>query len=223
VRWVWQIIGLLENYFPEKGVQDMESPTDNLELELKNRGYKYVIGVDEAGRGPLMGPVVAAAVYIPEGFDTMGINDSKKLSAKKRESLFTKIVDECVYAVSFVDEKIIDAINIREATKLAMRNCIEAIPKADFAIIDGNFIPELIHIPAQPVVGGDALSLSIAAASIVAKVTRDGFVKAAHEKFPVYGWAKNKGYGTKDHMEAIKKYGPCIYHRKTFGGVKEFI
>jgi ribonuclease HII len=96
------------------------------------------------------------------------------------------------------------------------------MPDADFVIVDGNFIPELIHIPAQSVIGGDALSLSIAAASIVAKVTRDGWVKAAAEKFPIYGWEKNKGYGTKDHMASIRLYGPCMFHRKTFGGVKEY-
>jgi len=198
-------------------------PTYDMELSLISKGYKYIIGVDEVGRGSLAGPVVAAAVCIPEGFDTTGINDSKKLSSKKRELFYNTITRECTYAISFVDENIIDAVNILNATKLSMRSAILQMNHADFALIDGNFIPELIDVPAQPVVGGDSLSVSIAAASIVAKVRRDSYMEAVHHIHPVYGWNKNMGYGTKIHMEAIKTYGPCTLHRKTFGGVKEYV
>ena len=198
-------------------------PTYDIELDLKNQGYKYIIGIGEAGRGPLMGPVVADGVYIPDGFDTSEIKDSKKLSAKKREYLYNKINSECVVAITKVDQKMIDEINILEATKLAMRNVVYLMKGADYAIIDGNFIPSNIDIPAKAVIGGDNLSVSIAAASIIAKVTRDGMVMRMHKEFPIYGWDTNKGYGTKKHMEAIKIYGPSIYHRKTFGRVREYV
>lgn len=199
-------------------------PTLEFELSLKKQGYKYIIGVDEAGRGPLAGPVVAAAVYIPDGFNVEGINDSKKLSSKKRELFYNKIVTECEYSVAFVDERIIESINIREATKLAMQRAINYFnDKADFAIVDGNFIPDMISIPARPIIDGDALSFSIAAASIVAKFTRDAHMEALDYIYPIYGFAKHKGYGTKDHLEAIRTYGPSYAHRKTFGGVKEYV
>jgi len=198
-------------------------PTDDIELQLRNEGYKHIIGIDEAGRGPLMGPVVAAGVYIPDGFDTSEIKDSKKLSAKKREYLCNKITFGCYSAITKVDQKMIDEINILEATKLAMRNVIYLMREADYAIIDGNFIPSNIDIPAKAVIGGDNLSVSIAAASIVAKVIRDEMVMKMHKEFPIYGWDTNKGYGTKKHMEAIKIYGPSIYHRKTFGRVREYV
>jgi len=198
-------------------------PTYDLELSLKNQGFEYIIGVDEAGRGPLAGPVVAAAVYIPNGVDTTGINDSKKLSSKKRELFYNNIIRECEYVVAFVDERMIDAINILEATKLAMRNAILQMHDADFAIIDGNFIPDLIKIPAKSVINGDSLSVSIAAASIIAKVQRDAYMEAMHALYPIYNWKKNKGYGTQEHRDAIKLYDPCSMHRKTFGGVKEYV
>lgn len=198
-------------------------PTFELELDLRNKGYRYIIGVDEAGRGPLAGPVIAAAVYIPDGFDTSEINDSKKLSSKKRELLYNKIRKECVVATGQVDSDIIDRINIREATKLAMRRAIYDLRKAEFALIDGNFIPEFIYIPAQAVIGGDGLSFSIAAASIIAKVTRDSFMEALHAVYPIYNWKQNKGYGTEEHRNAIKTYGTTPFHRKTFGGVKEYV
>jgi len=198
-------------------------PTYDIELDLKNQGYKCIIGIDEAGRGPLMGPVVAAGVYILDGFDTSEIKDSKKLSAKKREYLYDKINSECVVAVAQVDQRMIDEINILEATKLAMRNVVYLMKGADYAIIDGNFIPSNIDIPAKAVIGGDNLSVSIAAASIIAKVTRDGMIMKMHKEFPIYSWDTNKGYGTKEHREAIKIYGPSIYHRKTFGRVREYV
>ena len=198
-------------------------PTYNLELGLKNKGYQYIIGVDEAGRGPLAGPVVAAAVYIPEGFDTTGINDSKKVSSKNRELFYNNITKLCTYAIAEVDEKLIDEINIREATKLAMRKVIYNIPKADFALVDGNFVPEFIDIPAQPIIRGDSLSVSIAAASIIAKVWRDKMMDAYHIRWPAYGFNTNRGYGTKHHREVIKMIGPCSIHRKSFRRVKEYV
>lgn len=195
-------------------------PTYNLELGLKNKGYQYIIGVDEAGRGPLAGPVVAAAVYIPYGFDTSGINDSKKLSSKKRELFYNKITEACTYAIAEVDEKLIDEINIREATKLAMRKVVYNMPEADFVLVDGNFVPEFIDMPAQPIIKGDSLSISIAAASIIAKVWRDKIMDSYHRIWPAYGFNTNRGYGTKHHREVIKMIGPCSIHRKTFRGVK---
>ena len=198
-------------------------PTYNLELGLKNKGYQYIIGIDEAGRGPLSGPVVAAAVHISSGFDTTGINDSKKLSSKKRELFYNKIIESCDYAVAEVDEKLIDEINILNATKLAMRKVIYNIPKADFALIDGNFVPEFIDIPAKPIIGGDRLSVSIAAASIIAKVWRDRIMDSYHMRWPAYGFNTNRGYGTRHHREMIKMIGPCSIHRKSFRGVKEYV
>jgi len=204
-------------------MKKIKVPTYDLEFELKNQGYKYIIGIDEVGRGPLAGPVVTAAVYIPDGFDTTDINDSKKLSSKKRELFYNNIINECQYAVSFVDERIIDAINIREATKLAMRNVIREMNVADFALIDGNFIPDLIPIPAKSIINGDSLSVSIAAASIIAKVQRDAYMEAMHQMYPIYRFDKHKGYGTKIHLDSISIYGPCPIHRKTFAGVKEHV
>jgi ribonuclease HII len=198
-------------------------PTFELELAVKNVGYRYVIGVDEAGRGPLAGPVVAAAVYIPGGFDTSGINDSKKLSSKNRELFYNRIVESCRYSIIQVGEDLIDSINIREATKLAMRQAINDLSFAEFALIDGNFVPEFIHVPSKPVINGDNLSISIAAASILAKVHRDRIMEALHAQYPIYNWKQNKGYGTQEHRDAIKLYGPCRFHRKTFGGVKEYV
>lgn len=201
----------------------MIKPTYDIELDLKNQGYKYIIGIDESGRGPLMGPVVAVGVYIPDGFDTSEINDSKKLSAKKREYLYDKIIAECDWAIGQVDEKLIDIMNIAQATKLAMRQVIYQMNKADFVLIDGNFLPENMDIPERCIINGDNLSVSIAAGSIVAKVTRDRMIMELHKEYPIYGWDRNKGYGTREHREAIKLYGPCVYHRKTFGRVREYI
>ncbi len=198
-------------------------PTLNMELALRNNGYKHVIGVDEAGRGPLMGPVVAAAVHIPDGFDTSGINDSKKLSSKKRKLFYNNIVEGCDYSFFSIDNLTVDAMNILEATKMAMTWAMKGISKADYALIDGNFIPDYLDMPAQCVIGGDSKSVSIAAASIVAKVTRDKIVMEMHEQYPIYGWNKNKGYGTKEHRDAIELYGATPYHRKSFRRVKEYV
>lgn len=201
----------------------MEEISLNLENELKTQGFNYILGVDECGRGALCSPVVAAAVHIPEKFDVSGIKDSKKLSKKNRKKLFERITSCCPYSIGMTSEKTIDKINIRQATMLAMKKAILVFDDADFVLIDGNFIPSGLNMCAKPVIKGDSLSISIAAASIIAKVFRDGLMDILHEEFPIYGWRTNKGYGTKEHRNAIEKYGPCKYHRKTFGRVKEYL
>jgi len=181
------------------------------------KGYVNICGVDEAGRGPLMGPVCAAAVILPRGLVIEGLNDSKKLSEKKREALFTVITGNAVaYGIGFASAEEIDEINILNASMLAMERAIEALSvKADFALIDGN-CKRNIKIPAETVVGGDAKVPSIAAASVLAKVSRDRLCYELDKEYPQYGFAKHKGYGTREHMEALRKYGPCPAHRKTF-------
>jgi len=201
----------------------MNKPTLEIENKLKAEGYLYIIGIDEAGRGPGAGPVVAAGVNIPDGFDISEINDSKKLTAKKREELFELITTECPYGFSMVDNDIIDAINILEATKLAMRNVIYQLNEAVVALIDGNFKVGNVDIEQMTLIRGDSRAASIAAASIVAKVIRDRHMEKLHKIYPIYGWDRNKGYLTKEHTEAIKTYGPCEYHRKSFGKVKEYV
>lgn len=188
-----------------------------LEQELWDSGYEFVCGVDEAGRGPLCGPVVAAAVILPRGFYIEGLNDSKKLTAKKRESLYDVICNLAIaYAIAEGSVEEINSTNILEATMNAMRRAVDRLSvKASFALIDGN-IARNFNIPARPVIGGDARSPSIAAASILAKVTRDRLCLDMDDKFPMYGIAKHKGYGTKEHMAALRQYGaePSIYRTK---------
>lgn len=187
------------------------------EKEALAKGYKSVCGVDEAGRGPLAGPVCAAAVILPEGVIIDGVNDSKKLSEKKRESLFDVIREQALsYSIAYAMVDEIEEINILNATMLAMRRAIDGLDiKADYAMIDGNKIPP-IDIDAECIVKGDAKSMSIACASILAKVSRDRLLYKYAEEYPMYGFDKHKGYGTKVHREAILKYGPCPYHRKSF-------
>lgn len=182
-----------------------------------NKGYKAVCGIDEAGRGPLCGPVCAAAVILPLDCEIEGINDSKKLSEKKREALFDVIKEKAVaYSVFMVDAKKIDEINILQATFLAMRTAVENLSvKPDYALIDGNGKPGL-DIFEETVVKGDAKSVSIAAASILAKVSRDRYMKEIDKKYPEYQFAKHKGYGTKLHYEMIEEHGICDEHRRTF-------
>ncbi len=176
-------------------------------------------GVDEAGRGPLAGPVMAACVVLPKEPLLEGINDSKKLSEKKREALFESIMELALgVGIGVCDEKVIDDINIRQATLQAMRMAAQKAG-ADFLLVDG--VDKAIlsaEVPQVLIPGGDALSYLIGAASIVAKVKRDAFMRRLDEEFPQYGFAKNKGYGTKEHIEAIKKYGLCKYHRRSFTG-----
>lgn len=187
------------------------------EKEALAKGYKSVCGVDEAGRGPLAGPVCTAAVILPEGVIIDGVNDSKKLSEKKRESLFDVIREQALsYSIAYATVDEIEEINILNATMLAMRRAIDGLEiKADYAMIDGNKIPP-IDIDAECIVKGDAKSMSIACASILAKVSRDRLLYKYAEEYPMYGFDKHKGYGTKVHREAILKYGPCPYHRKSF-------
>ena len=187
------------------------------ELNAKNKGYKAVCGVDEAGRGPLAGPVFAAAVILPENCEIEGLNDSKKLSEKKREALFDIIKEKAIsWSVASVDEKVIDEINILQATYLAMKNAVEglAVP-ADYALIDGNRMPP-IEINGETIVKGDAKSMSVAAASILAKVSRDRFMLELDKQYPQYQFAKHKGYGTKLHYEMLTEHGISSCHRITF-------
>ena len=188
-----------------------------LEERLQNEGYRNVCGVDEAGRGPLCGPVVAAACILPHGFVLPGLNDSKKLTAKKREQLFEVICENAVaYCIAEASVKEIDAMNILEADLLAMRRAIEGLSvPADVALIDGNIARDF-SIPAYAIIGGDAKSPSIAAASILAKVTRDRLCIELDRAYPQYGIAKHKGYGTRQHMDALRTYGPTPIHRKQF-------
>lgn len=190
-----------------------------LEYEQKaiNRGYKFICGVDEAGRGPLAGPVYAAAVILPENTIIEGVNDSKKLSEKKREALFEVIKSEALsYSIAYSSVEEIESINILNATMLAMKRAVEGLDvKADYAMIDGNRLPDL-SIDSEYIIKGDAKSMSIACASILAKVSRDRLLYKYAEEYPQYGFDKHKGYGTKAHTAAIKEYGPCPYHRLSF-------
>lgn len=180
-------------------------------------GEKIVCGVDEAGRGPLAGRVYAAAVIMPQSVIVDGVNDSKKLTEKKRENLFEKITENALsYSIAWADEKEIDEINILQSTYLAMKRAVEKLKtKPDMVLVDGNRLPEF-GIPAKSIVKGDSLSHSIACASILAKVSRDRYMCKEAEKYPEYLFEKHKGYGTKLHIEALKKYGPSPIHRKTF-------
>ena len=188
-----------------------------IEKELKEKGYTYIAGVDEAGRGPLAGPVYAAAVILPDGAELTGVNDSKKLTPKKREELFEKITQIAVsYSIFSVDEKEIDEINILNATHKAMNGAVNGLSKKpDYVIIDGNSIKGM-ELPHETVVKGDAKSISIAAASILAKVARDRYIDEMGKVYPEYGFENHKGYGTKAHTDAILKYGVCPIHRRTF-------
>ncbi len=192
-------------------------PNFEYEERLYAEGYTAVCGCDEAGRGPLCGPVVAAAVILPLGIEIEGLNDSKKLTEKKREKLFDIIKEKAVaYAIAEATAEEIDEINILNASMLAMRRAVEALPTpADFALIDGN-CSRGFEIPTETVVSGDAKSCSIAAASILAKVTRDRGCIELDRMYPMYGIAKHKGYPTKDHMNAVREHGPSPIHRKTF-------
>ncbi|MBQ9965793.1 MAG: ribonuclease HII [Clostridia bacterium] len=193
-------------------------PDYTYEAAAKQKGYKFVCGVDEAGRGPLAGPVCAAAVILPEGLEIEGVNDSKKLTEKKREALFDVIKEKALsYCVAFGTLEEIEEFNILEATFIAMNRAIDGLDiKPDFALIDGNRAPKGIKIPCETVVKGDSKSMSIAAASILAKVTRDRLMEEYAEKYPQYNFSKHKGYGTKEHTSLIIEYGPSPIHRLSF-------
>lgn len=182
-----------------------------------SQGKNLICGVDEAGRGPLAGPVCAAAVIMPEGLIIESVNDSKKLTAKKREKLFDIIKNEAVcYSVAFASASEIDEINILNATHLAMTRAVEGLEKSpEVVLVDGNSLPKWYY-NSEAIVKGDAVCHSIACASILAKVSRDRLMLLEAEKYPQYSFEKHKGYGTKVHTQAIKEYGPCPIHRKTF-------
>lgn len=209
----------------------MAKPTFEYENQLANSGFIKICGLDEVGRGPLAGPVVAAAVIIntelfkdPSKFK--GVDDSKKLSAKSREKWYG-ILTKCAqvrWAIGIVSEKIIDKINILEATKVAMLDAIKKIGlQPDFLLIDGSFTLEISDLNQKAIPKGDAKVISIAAASIIAKVTRDRMMQRAHEDYPEYGFDKHKGYGTALHYEMIKKFGPCAIHRRSFEPIKSLM
>lgn len=193
-------------------------PDYSIENELKSKGYNLICGVDEAGRGPLCGPVCAAAVILPDDCEIEGLNDSKKISEKKRELLFDIITQKAVcYSIQFIDNNVIDEINILNATMLCMTNAVNSLENApDYVIIDGNKTPDELKIPCESVVKGDAKSMSIAAASILAKVSRDRLMYEYDRQYPEYNFAKHKGYGTKAHYEAIFEHGISPIHRKSF-------
>ncbi len=190
----------------------------SFEQRAWDEGFTHVCGVDEAGRGPLAGPVCAAAVILPPNAEIDGLNDSKKLTAKRREALYDVILSQAVaYGIAMVDEKTIDEINILQATFLAMRQAVEQLSVTpELALVDGNREPDFGSIPVKTIIKGDSLSANIAAASILAKVTRDRFMMEQDQIYPQYGFAVHKGYGTQAHYAALRTYGACPIHRKSF-------
>jgi ribonuclease HII len=198
-------------------------PDLSLELALHTRGATRIAGVDEAGRGPLAGPVAAAAVILPPGFSCDGLDDSKKLTATRRESLYLRLTTDTRirWAVATADTAEIDRLNILRATHLAMRRAVEALnPPPDHCLIDGLPVPGF-PLPHDAIVKGDGKSLSIAAASIIAKVTRDRMMAEIDHDFPQFGFARHQGYGTKEHLEALRIHGPCCHHRRSFQPVAQ--
>lgn len=194
------------------------------ENELKNAGYKNIGGVDEVGRGPLIGPVVACCCVLPEGFKLEGLTDSKKLTEKKREEFYEYLVKNTIYGIGMISAEKIDEVNIYEATKLAMYEAIQNVRKQidlEYVLIDA--MPLDLDIPSNSIIKGDAKSISIAAASVIAKVTRDRLMIELDRKYPMYEYAKHKGYPTKKHIEAMHEYGLIEGYRKTYGPVKEMI
>ena len=201
----------------EKLKKELERTEAMSVYEKEHSDCQYICGIDEVGRGPFAGPVVAGAVILPKDDPILYLNDSKKLSEKKREALYDEIMERAVATgIGVVSPARIDEINILQATFLAMRRAVEALDvPADFALVDGNRIQGL-DIPAETVIGGDGKVLSIAAASILAKVTRDRYMREMAQTYPEYGFEKHKGYGTKAHYAAIEQYGICPLHRRTF-------
>ncbi|MFO7749558.1 MAG: ribonuclease HII [Desulfobacteraceae bacterium] len=191
------------------------------EHEAVKKGYQRIAGVDEAGRGPLAGPVVSAAVILPPDFSGQGINDSKKLSAKKRSHCYTVIMENALaVATGTASPGEIDEINILNASMISMKRAVEGLGlPPDFLLVDGRFLIDST-VQQRAIVKGDSLSISIAAASIVAKVTRDAMMETLHDTYPWYGFNRHKGYPTRAHKEAIVRHGPCSQHRKSFKGVK---
>jgi len=193
------------------------------EKQARKRGYTKIAGIDEAGRGPLAGPVVAAAAILPQQFSLPHLDDSKRLSPKRREQLFDAIYDQAVsIGIGMVDPAEIDRINILQASLLSMRIAVNNLkPVPDFLLVDGTF-PIRSRIPQLAIKHGDSRSPSIAAASIIAKVTRDRLMGFYDQEFPEFGFCRNKGYGTEEHRTAIRTFGCCTIHRKSFRGVREY-
>lgn len=192
------------------------------EKELWNKGYDNIVGTDEAGRGPLYGPVVAAACVLPKDFKLEGLNDSKKLSEKKRNTFYDYITTHCIYGIGIVKAPEIDKINIYEASRKAMIKAIKKVQKQtkiDYIITDA--MPLSLDVPSMKIIKGDAKSMTIAAASVIAKVTRDRMMYEIDKKYPMYGFAKHKGYPTKAHIEALEKYGLIDGYRLTYNPVKK--
>ena len=190
----------------------------NYEHAAFEEGYRLVCGVDEAGRGPLAGPVCAAAVILPPDLEIEGLNDSKKLTDKRRRALYDIITEQALaYGIAFASEQEIDEFNILQATFLAMRRAVEQLKlQPELALVDGNREPDLGIIPVKTIIKGDSLSANIAAASVLAKVTRDRFMEEQDALYPQYGFAVHKGYGTQAHYTALREYGACPIHRRTF-------
>lgn len=214
----------------EEAIEDIKKdmahrPTFEHELALKGEGYSSIAGADEVGIGCIYGPVVAAAVIIPADkvylFEGL-VRDSKKMTPKRRLEVYPLIKEHCVYSIQEVDNNIIDSINIRNANKLALTNAINNVP-ADYALVDGNLVLKNVNIPYKSIIKGDDKALSISCASVLAKVYRDALVCVQGLEFSVYKLHKNKGYGTAEHILAIKEHGICKYHRKSFGKVKEYV
>jgi ribonuclease HII len=198
-------------------------PDLTFETALHARGLHRIAGVDEAGRGPLAGPVAAAAVILPSGFSCPGLDDSKKINATKREELYERLIGDpaVIWSVATADHEEIDTLNILRATHLAMRRAAETLsPPPDHCLIDGLPVRDF-PFPYDAIVKGDGLSLSISAASIIAKVTRDRMMHEIDREFPEFGFAKHQGYGTKAHLEALRIHGPCRYHRRSFQPVAQ--
>ena len=190
----------------------------NFEHDAMEEGFSLICGVDEAGRGPLAGPVCAAAVILPPDLELEGLNDSKKLSEKRREALYPLICEQALaYGIAFASEQEIDELNILQATFLAMRRAVGQLgQKPDLALVDGNREPDFGDIPVRTIIKGDSRSANIAAASILAKVTRDRFMLEQDAAYPQYGFAVHKGYGTQKHYAALREFGPCPIHRRSF-------
>lgn len=199
-------------------------PSEEFEGEARSRGYRFIAGLDEAGRGPLAGPVVAAAVLLPRRCRLPGLNDSKQISESERNRLFAEIVRRATgVGIGAATEAEIDRLNILEASRLAMRRALDALPlRPDFVLLDAVTLSGL-SIPQRAIIKGDGLSCSIAAASIVAKVTRDRLMVEYHRWYPHYNFAEHKGYGTPEHLHLLRAHGPCPIHRRSFAPVRECV
>ncbi len=209
----------------ERLLEEGEGNIFYFEEQARAKGYRLIAGVDEAGRGPLVGPVVAGACILPEGTELEGINDSKKLTEEKREALYEQIMSlpNCYCGIGVVDAHMIDQVNILQASLIAMQRAVENLPQcADYLLVDGIHLPP-VSLPMIALKKGDSRSQSIMAAAILAKVTRDRLMVEIDKRFPGYGFANHKGYATKEHREALGRLGPCPLHRKTFEPIKSMI